>query len=78
MSRSRLELEECLQASCLQGGKEEFKDSGEGYSLNNLLREWKDGLGDALNHFAGLKSAWAKYCDHHDHVTCCTHEVWSV
>ena len=32
-SRSRLELGDCLQANCLQGGSEEFKHGGEAYLL---------------------------------------------
>ena len=35
--------------------------SGKPYSLNNLLREAENGLVDAVNSFAELKSAWAKY-----------------
>ena len=31
------------------------------YSLTNLLREAENGLVDAVNPFAELKSAWAKY-----------------
>ena len=54
-SRSRLELGECLQAGCLQGGDEEFEHGGEAYSLNNLLREAEDGFEDAA--FTELKSA---------------------
>ena len=60
-SRSRLELGECLQAGCLQGGDEEFKHGGVAYSLNNLLREAEDGLLDAVNPFAELKSARVRY-----------------
>ena len=56
-----MELGECLKAGCLQGGEEEFKHGGESYSLNNLLREVENGLVDAVNPFAELKSAWAKY-----------------
>ena len=56
-----MELEECLQAGCLQGGEEEFKHGGELYFLNNLLREVENGLVDAVNPFAELKSALAKY-----------------
>ena len=82
VSRSRLELGECQQAGCLQGGEEKFEHGGEPYSLNNLLREAEDGLVDAVNPFA----EWAKYttavsmliCDYHDHVICCILEVWSV
>ena len=58
--RSRLELGECMQAGCLQGGEEEFEHVGEPYSLNSLLREAENGLVDAVNPFAELKSAWAK------------------
>ena len=60
-SRSRLELGECLQAGCLQGGDEEFEHGGEVHSLNNLLREAEDGLVDAVNPFAELRGAWEKY-----------------
>ena len=35
--------------------------SGKPYSLNNLLREAEHGLVDAVNPFAELESAWAKY-----------------
>ena len=31
------------------------------YSLNNLLREAKDGLVDAVNPFVELRGAWEKY-----------------
>ena len=51
-SRSRLELGECLQAGCLQGGEGVFEHSRKAYSLNNLLREAGDGLMDAVNLFA--------------------------
>ena len=60
-SRSRLELGECLQAGCLQGGDEELEHGREAYSLNNLLREVEDRLVDAVNSFAELKSAWVRY-----------------
>ena len=40
VSRSRLELWECLQAGCLQEGDEEFEHGGEAYSLNDLFRDW--------------------------------------
>ena len=41
-SRSRLELRDCLQAGCLQGGSDEFEHGGEAYSLNSMLRGNKD------------------------------------
>ena len=56
-----MELGECPQAGCLQGGEEEFEHGGEAYSLNNLLREAEDGLVDAVNPCAELNSAWEKY-----------------
>ena len=58
---SRLEQGECLQASCLQGGEEEFEHGGESFSLNNLLREAENGWLDAVNPVPELKSARAKY-----------------
>ena len=57
-SRSRLELGDCLQAGCLQGGGEEFEQTGEGYSLSSLLRGAEDGLEDAVNPFSGLQDVW--------------------
>ena len=48
-SRSRLELGDCLQANCLQGGSEELEHGGEAYLLNSLLRGAEDGLVDAVN-----------------------------
>ena len=42
--RSRLELRECPQAGCLQGGDEEFEDKREVYSVNNLVREADKGI----------------------------------
>ena len=56
----RLDLDRSLQAGCLQGGEEEFEHCREGYSLNNLMREAEDRLGDAVNPFTELKSAWGK------------------
>ena len=61
VSRSRLELGDCLQAGCLQGGDEEFKHSGEAYSLNHVLREAEDGLVNAVNLFSKLRDVWDKY-----------------
>ena len=43
-SRSRLELGDCLQAGCLQGGDEGFEHGGEVYSLSWLLGEAEDGI----------------------------------
>ena len=60
-SRSRLELGDCLQAGCLQGGSEEFEHGGEGYSLNSLLRGAEDKLEDAVNPFSKLWDVWDKY-----------------
>ena len=60
-SRSRLELGDCLQAGCLEGVSEEFEHSGEGYSLNTLLRGAEDGLVNAVNLFLKLFDDWDKY-----------------
>ena len=60
-SRSRLELGDCLQANCLQGGSEEFEHGGEAYSLNSLLRGAKDGLVDAVDPFSNLCDVWDRY-----------------
>ena len=54
-SRSRLELGDCLQAGCLQGGDEGFEHGGEAYSLSWLLGEAEDGLENALNPFSKLR-----------------------
>ena len=54
-SRSRLELGDCLQAGCLQGGGDEFEHDGEAYSLNSLLRDAEDGLVNAVNPFSKLR-----------------------
>ena len=62
-SRSRLELGDCLQANCLQGGGEEFEHGGEAYSLNSLLRGAEDGLKDAVNPFSNLRDVWDKYAE---------------
>ena len=60
-SRSRLELGDCLQAGCLQGGGEEFEHGGQGYSLSSLLRGAEDELEDAVNPFSGLRDVWDRY-----------------
>ena len=60
-SRSRLELGDCLQTGCLQGGEAEFEHGGEGYSLNSLLRGVKEGVENAVNPFSGLRDVWDRY-----------------
>ena len=60
-SRSRLELGDCLQAGCLQGGSEDFEHGGEAYSLNSLLRGAEDGLVKAINPFSKLRDVWDRY-----------------
>ena len=59
--KSRLELGDCLQKGCLQGGSDNFEHGGEAYSLNSLLRGAKDGLVDAVNSFSKLHGVWDKY-----------------
>ena len=59
--RSRLELGECLQAGCLQGGDGELEHGGEAYSLNKLLREEEDGFVDAVNPLGELRGTFEKY-----------------
>ena len=59
--RSRLELGDCLQAGCLQGGNYEFEHGGEAYSLNSLIRGAEDGLVNAVNLFSKLGDVWDKY-----------------
>ena len=60
-SRSRLELGDCLQSGCLQGGDEEFEYGGEAYSLSHLLRGAEDGLVNAVNPFSKLRDVWNSY-----------------
>ena len=88
-SRSRLELGECLQTGCLQGGKEEFEHSGEPYSLNSL---WGGGerAGRCSESVCRVVECLGKvFCssfyipivaiqDHHHNVNCRVPEVWSV
>ena len=57
-SRSRLESGECLQAGCLQEGRERFEHYVEVYSLNCILQEEEKGLVDSVNLFAELTSIW--------------------
>ena len=61
VSRSRLELEDCLQAGCLLGGHKGFQHGGEAYSLNRLIREAEDGLVNAVNPFSKLRDVWDRY-----------------
>ena len=60
-SRSRLELGDCLQAGCLQGGSDDFEHGGEAYSLNSLLRVAEDGLVNTVNPFSKLRDVWDRY-----------------
>ena len=60
-SRSRLELGDCLQAGCLQGGDDEFKHGGEAYSLNSLIRGAEDGLVNVVNPLSKLQDVWDNY-----------------
>ena len=60
-SRSRLELGDCLQAGCLQGGDEGFEHGGEAYSLSRLLGEAEDGIENAVNPFSKLRDVWDRY-----------------
>ena len=76
-SRSRLELGDCLQAGCLQGGGEEFEHSGERYSLNSLLRGAEDGLEDAVNPFSGLRDVWDNGILQSAAVLCLRGSVWN-
>ena len=72
-SRSRLEIGDCPQAGCQQGGSEEFEHGGKGYSLISLLRGEEEGLVDAVNPFSELREVWDRYiflfflCNHCHH-----------
>ena len=83
-SRSRLELGDCLQAGCLQGGDKEFEHGGEAYSLNHLLREAENGLVNLVNPFFKLRDVWDKYAlvismfNNHGYDVRGVYEIWSV
>ena len=74
--RSRLELWDCMQAGCLQGGNYEFEHGGEAYSLNSLIRGAEDGLVNAVNLFSKLGDVHLHPVrGHHTHVMRCVLEV---